>query len=479
MQFIVDVETALRKTSFMQSLSDEDSDTFTNSQKRYLFKDIIKNIRDKGKGHSEPREYIWTELNSTMQGMTSVWTLREFLEALCDKTEECRKSFAKLKPYVTLGGKRDRQPIDSEPDHLGDNNKRRKPQNSTESRGNKDKKERPSKEKPHTGRSSQSETKPNRTKESQPTRDLPLCDTCGIHHVNARTGSEAGQCRFSSHEDANLKGSWKTSKIGKKYAELRPDRPNLDYRHKLNASMTQLVERSIPSSTPRPKSDNKDTGKKGTVLSLCSSCNDDIPLDEVLINATLSYRGQEGLIAITLLDPGARSNEDINLVDSYTLKRLVALGAKTYTNKATICDTHGCSDYKSAINLDTKLIFDENNNDIVDLGILQFQVVDKLPSSEVIIGWPTLKRAKIFCCCHGSISDRVKYKPIKTISTLTQLEYYKNQGRKTTIQDEWEEESISSQLISQELNPRKSYISSLQTKHVHYLLDYEMEVTGR
>ena len=112
------------------------------------------------------------------------------------------------------------------------------------------------------------------------------------------------------------------------------------------------------------------------------------------------------------------------------------------------------------------------------MGILEFQVVDKLPSSKVIIGWPTLKRAKIFCRCHGSISDRVKYKSLRTISTLTQLGYHKHQGRKSNVDSEWEEESISSQVISQELNPRTSYISSLQTKHIHDLLDYEMEATG-
>ncbi len=53
----------------------------------------------------------------------------------------------------------------------------------------------------------------------------------------------------------------------------------------------------------------KDGGKKGTVLSLCTSCTDDVELDTFLIKAVLSYRDQEGMTAITLLDPGARSDQ--------------------------------------------------------------------------------------------------------------------------------------------------------------------------
>ena len=113
---------------------------------------------------------------------------------------------------------------------------------------------------------------------------------------------------------------------------MRPDRPSLDFRHKLNADGTKLIDRPYDeTSTPKaPKSDKKDGGKKGTVLSLCTSCTDDVELDIFLIKAVLSYRDQEGITAITLLDPGARSNQDINLVDRQTLKHLVDRGAVTF-----------------------------------------------------------------------------------------------------------------------------------------------------
>ena len=124
-----------------------------------------------------------------------------------------------------------------------------------------------------------------------------------------KTGSDPGRCRYKDHEDANHKGPWKYSKVGKKYAELRPDRPSLDFRHKLNADGTKLIDRPYDetSASKTPKSDKKDGGKKGTVLSLCTSCTDDVELDIFLIKAVLSYRDQEGITAITLLDPGARS----------------------------------------------------------------------------------------------------------------------------------------------------------------------------
>ncbi len=47
---------------------------------------------------------------------------------------------------------------------------------------------------------------------------------------------------------------------------------------------------------------------------------DDVELDIFLIKAVLSYRDQERITDITLLDPGARSDQDINLVDRQTLK---------------------------------------------------------------------------------------------------------------------------------------------------------------
>jgi hypothetical protein len=56
-----------------------------------------------------------------------------------------------------------------------------------------------------------------------------------------------------------------------------------------------------------------------------------------------------------------------------------------YFRTATVCDMHRCGLYKTAVELSVKLIFDSETNDVVDLGTLEFQVVDKLTSSETII----------------------------------------------------------------------------------------------
>jgi len=50
MQFFVDVETTLHKTSFVTQLKDEDDNTFTHIPRRDLFRDVLVHIRDKRKG---------------------------------------------------------------------------------------------------------------------------------------------------------------------------------------------------------------------------------------------------------------------------------------------------------------------------------------------------------------------------------------------------------------------------------------------
>ncbi len=88
----------------------------------------------------------------------------------------------------------------------------------------------------------------------------PDCDNCSNKHKDAKTGSDPGRCRYKDHEDANHKGPWKYSKVGEKYAELRPDRPSLDFRHKLNADGTKLIDRPYDetSASKTPKSDKKE-----------------------------------------------------------------------------------------------------------------------------------------------------------------------------------------------------------------------------
>ena len=46
MQFVVDVETTDRKTSFMKQLKDEDENTFTHVERRDVFRDVLININN-------------------------------------------------------------------------------------------------------------------------------------------------------------------------------------------------------------------------------------------------------------------------------------------------------------------------------------------------------------------------------------------------------------------------------------------------
>jgi len=303
-KYIDDMETALRKTNFMTQLSDETADTFTVLQRRDLFRDLLKKIRDEGKGPVAPRNMLFEKMTSKIQGMNRVYLLSEFLEELIVTTELCRSIFKELKPYLSLT-----RPADKEKrpeSSSGETRTRNKDSDNKHDKGNKSKAMNSS----YADRSGPSATRKVQIDDNRAKDEAPFCDTCGHNHYNARTGSEEGMCRLSSHPDANLKGKWKTSVVGKKYLELRPARPYLDSRHKLNASKTELMEMAATSAlkTASPKSPKKDSDKKGTVLSLCTTCTDDILLDDVLIQASVSYRDEEGMIAMTLLDdPGARS----------------------------------------------------------------------------------------------------------------------------------------------------------------------------
>ena len=101
-KYIDDMETALRKTNFMTQLSDETADTFTVLQRRELFKDLLKKIRDDGKGPVAPRNMLFEKMTSKIQGMNRVYLFSEFLEELIVTTELCRSIFKELKPYLSL-----------------------------------------------------------------------------------------------------------------------------------------------------------------------------------------------------------------------------------------------------------------------------------------------------------------------------------------------------------------------------------------
>jgi len=101
-KFIDEMETALRKTNFMTQLSDETAETFTVLQRRELFKDLLKNIQEDGKGPVAPRNMLIQKMTSKIQGMNRVYLLSEFLEEVIVTTGLCRNIFKELKPYLAL-----------------------------------------------------------------------------------------------------------------------------------------------------------------------------------------------------------------------------------------------------------------------------------------------------------------------------------------------------------------------------------------
>jgi len=235
-KYIDDMETALRKTNFMTQLSDETADTFTVLQRRELFKDLLKKIRDDGKGPVAPRNMLFEKMTSKIQGMNRVYLFSEFLEELIVTTELCRSIFKELKPYLSLT-----KPVEKLDKASEGSFRESKPKNREEKGRDKGGKSK-AKNSSVTDRSGPSATRKVQIDHDRTKEEAPFCDTCGHNHYNARTGSNEGMCRQASHPDANLKGKWKSSVVGKKYMELRPARPYLDSRHKLNASKTELVE---------------------------------------------------------------------------------------------------------------------------------------------------------------------------------------------------------------------------------------------
>ncbi len=122
-------------------------------------------------------------MTSTMTARAQVWLLREFLDELCVKTEECRKLFATIKPYVTLGGRNhDSRKVDSESDQLGGDSKHRKtsdrPGKKNDKTKSSDKFQKKDKEAKH------SPTKSIRTNDRNTSN--PDCDNCGNKHKDAK-----------------------------------------------------------------------------------------------------------------------------------------------------------------------------------------------------------------------------------------------------------------------------------------------------
>jgi hypothetical protein len=122
------------------------------------------------------------------------------LDELCVKTEDCRKLFATIQPYVTLGGRNhDSRKVDSESDQLGGDSKHRKtsdrPGKKNDKTKSSDKFQKKDKEAKH------SPTKSIRTNDRNTSN--PDCDNCGNKHKDAKTGSDPGRCRYKDHEDAN------------------------------------------------------------------------------------------------------------------------------------------------------------------------------------------------------------------------------------------------------------------------------------
>ena len=92
--------------------------------------------------------------------------------------------------------------------------------------------------------------------------------------------------------------------------------------------------------------------------------------------------------------------------------------------------------------LSVKLIFDSETNDVVDLGTLEFQVVDKLPSSEIIIEWPTLKRAGLLCRCHSHSLTTNRNRSLDNVTSIPRIQYMKSGRVKEEDESSTDVESI-------------------------------------
>ena len=66
------------------------------------------------------------------------------------------------------------------------------------------------------------------------------------------------------------------------------------------------------------------------------------------------------MIALALLDTGARDSKELNLISRKLADKIVSKGGQTYVRPSTICAMYDiCRTYRNAIDLEVQLQFDK------------------------------------------------------------------------------------------------------------------------
>ena len=136
----------------------------------------------------------------------------------------------------------------------------------------------------------------------------------------------------TGHPDCNqVKTNWLKSEMGIVYKRLRPTAPYLQWSTRLDTAKEGFIpfETKSPSGTLSKGTLSKSIGK-GTVLACSSSFKSTPKLDDVFLPVSLCHRDQsEGMIALALLDTGARYSKESNLI-SRKLDKIVSKGGQTF-----------------------------------------------------------------------------------------------------------------------------------------------------
>ena len=83
------------------TLEAETDDTLRTTKWKSLFNTLLYNIRKKGKGSPQIRQYIADKLQSLMTGDKNVWLLNKFLDELRTMTAKARRIFGEVLDYTT------------------------------------------------------------------------------------------------------------------------------------------------------------------------------------------------------------------------------------------------------------------------------------------------------------------------------------------------------------------------------------------
>jgi hypothetical protein len=147
-----------------------------------------------------------------------------------------------------------------------------------------------------------------------------------------------------------------------------------------------------------------------------------------------------------------------------------------------------CKTYRNAIDLKVQLQFDKAAGDVQDIGIVTFQVVDTLPTSEILIGWHTLKQRAVLCRCTTSLVHK-KIAPISHVLHISQLQ--RPHGVAYDVRDVDDEYNTDHESDSEPVPAnqflRRNFVCAIKvgsrrkpgrTRHISDLLDYEPESHG-